>query len=119
MRRLVRESVEMQDLGMGAFALRTPGTGDRFPGTPETVKEYVSRYHRFLELGILIGSGPVGMLSKLREIGWESGLGVVDGENSGMAGVRPLIAREEASHRAYAKLQGGDWFRCVETETTS
>ena len=83
---------------MGAFALRTPGTGDRFPGTPETVREYVSRLYRFLELGILIGSGPVGMLSKLREIGWESGLGVVDGENSGMAWVRPLISRDEASH---------------------
>ena len=49
----------------------------------------------------------------------EGALGLIDGECSGMAWVRPLIPREEASHMAYAKLQGGDWYRCVDTETMS
>ena len=49
----------------------------------------------------------------------EGGLGLIDGECSGMAWVRPLIPRESASHMAFAKLQGGDWYRCVDTETMS
>ena len=43
----------------------------------------------------------------------EGGLGLIDGECNGMAWVRPLIPRESASHMAYAKLQGGDGYRCV------
>ena len=106
LRRLVREIRDLGNVSMLQFAKQD---GERFPGNPADVHAYVSRFYRFLELGIPIESGPVGMVSKLREIGWEGGLGFVDGECSGMAWVRPLIPRESATHMAYAKLQGGGW----------
>ena len=115
-RRLVREFRDQSNVPMLQFAKQGE---DRFPSTYIEVQSYVSRLYRYIELGVLIEAGPVGMVSKLREIGWEGGLGHVDGECSSMAWVRPLIPREAASTMAFAKLQGGDWYRCVDTETMS
>ena len=112
-RRLVRE---FRDNGAAALLDFAKQGEERFPSTYLEVQALVSRFFRYVELGVLIESGPVGMVSKLREVGWEGGLGHVRAECTPMAWVRPLIPREAASTMCFAELQGGDWYRCVDSE---
>ena len=65
-RRLVRE---FRDNGGGTllnFALN----GDaRFPHEYDTVQSLVSRFFRWVELGVLVESGETGFIAKMREVG--------------------------------------------------
>ena len=112
-RRLVRE---FRDNG-GATLLNFCLNGEeRFPHEYQAVQSLVSRFFRYVELGVLVESGPVGMIAKLREVGWEDALGHVRAECTPMAWVRPLIGRDEATTMCFAELQGGDYYRCVDLE---
>ena len=89
---------------------------ERFPHEYQAVQNLVSRFFRYVELGVLVESGPTGFIAKMREVGWEDALGHVRAECTPMAWVRPLIGRDAATTMCFAELQGGDYYRCVDLE---
>ena len=84
----------------------------RWPTTYETMKDAVSRYHRFLESMVLSQVDEELGLKKYSEV-TQNGIGEVSHEVTAMAWLRDHIPQSQANHHTFAKMQGGDWFKAV------